>query len=336
MTPHNLPPELWALVFDYIDRETLNLYSSYLQDLDPAAIINSVRNSNLIVTHSWHSLLRLLPRAKRVRPLSALSRYNYVAFDEMHLVVAPPQNVIYVAACDNLNVDVRYETLMRFAHSLTWMLPLFQNACTEIYLFFKPLELNFASLVDTEILGSVCRGIASALHLWALKKIVIEGCITNDDWVPQPRHVYDFSAFSLTTLHLESLGISCLSAVKLPPTLKELGLKGNSIAKVGPLPDLEVLDLSMNKMTRADHFPGSLKVLKLSGNRIERLDLPPNLEVLDISFNRISLNHITFPPTLRELRVDLAQTLLMTKEVALALKQQRVFVLRAQLPSKVG
>lgn len=125
-------------------------------------------------------------------------------------------------------------------------------------------------------------------------------------------------------LDLGDLELTQLS--DLPPNLESLNITGNFISDLSilpkslrklfynesfdaikvldiDLPNLELLDLSYNNITRIERVPSNLKSLILIGSeKLEYIDkLPDSLEILDLSHSSIS--SIQIPPKLKKLRI---------------------------------
>lgn len=134
-----------------------------------------------------------------------------------------------------------------------------------------------------------------------LKELILRHTITgeiNDKIIRLPPF--------LERLDLARNKLKSLDKLLLPASLKFLDLSDNSFESlkiatprslvghqggiIRPLPFLEHLDLSENKLTSLDIslFPASLKFLDLSFNLFDSFNMPSNVESLDMSYNPLT------------------------------------------------
>lgn len=349
---HSLPIEILTAVFVLLDQceldQLLVLFPGKEDEL--YRIIQTVKYSRIIVTNTWHTLLKLLIRAKQIIPMNQIPKYMIMSFDDFFKEVGSletklcsrvrtEKRVIYAFGNDGKVYNPEIHKLMRSFSAFLQQVPnLVKHVSKEISIFISNddgLNSDLDNAVNSIFFNRIfqCHG-----QLPQLQTLRIENKMNFAfDESGGKLVLHDFTQFpALRKLVLSNLEISSkdLSGPRVwfPPTLVELRLPFNIIDSLENIkfPEgLKTLDLSYNFITavNGDTLPPGLENLYLRNNKIARIDsLPDSILDLNISLNEISDLAFDVPTQLKVLSTDWSQYYLMPRQFRDSIIRQKVFI----------
>lgn len=349
---HSLPTEILTLVFLLLEQCELDHLLGVFPDQknELFQIVRAVKYSRIIVTNTWHTLLKLLIRAKQIIPMGQIPMYIIMSFEDFFREVGSldqklcshvktEKRIVYAFGSDGRAYNPEIHKLMRsFSRFLQDVPNLVKHISKEISIFISNDDALAGDLGNAVNRLFFKRIFLSHGQLPYLETLRIENRMNFAfDESGGKVAFHDFTRFlALKKLVLSNLEISStdLSGPRtwFPPTLVELRLPFNiidSLEKIVFPEGLRVLDLSYNFITCIDGeaLPNGLEILYLRNNKITRIEaLPDSLLDLNISLNEISDLAFDVPAHLKVLSTDWSQYYLMPRRFRDSIIKQKVFI----------